>query len=74
MLRNELLDAFEEMSKEDRAAIRTQIIRRDGRPMGPGTACSMATCIEIMERVKAGSDPVEVCRSMLQELAGSHPQ
>jgi len=74
MVRKELLEAFEEMAEEDRAAVRTAIFRLAEFGAGPGTANSMATCIEIMERVKAGGDPLEVCRGMLAELAGSCPQ
>lgn len=74
MLRTELLDAFKEMSKEERAAFRTEIFQPGDFGMGPATASSMATCIEIMDRVKAGGDPIEVCRSMLEELAASCPQ
>lgn len=36
-----------------------------------GTGSAIATCIEIMRLVKAGRDPIEVCQSILDEMAGT---
>lgn len=70
MRRQQLLDAFAELSAEDRVAVRAELIRSSRFETAPGVNSAMATCIEIMDRVKAGDDPVRVCKGMLDEMAG----
>lgn len=70
MNRQELLDAFSELSASDRMTIRARLIRDTGFEDAPGAGSVMAACIAIMEEVKAGRDPVKFCEGMLEEMAG----
>lgn len=69
MKRNEFLDAYAGLTVEDRAAVRAEILRAEGLAGAPGVGSAMAACIEIMEEVKAGRDPIETCKGMLDEMA-----
>lgn len=74
MERQELLDAFAALSPGDRTAVRAELIRAEGFGDAPGAGSAMAACIEILDQVKSGADPVKVCRAMLEEMAGFCPQ
>jgi len=69
MERQELLEAFSEMSASDRMAIRAKLIRDMGFEDAPGAGSVMAACIAIMEEAKAGRDPVKFCEGMLEDMA-----
>lgn len=70
MKRQELLDAFAGMSPEDRVAVEAEVIRAVRFEEAPGMASAMAATIALMDRIRAGQDPIEACREMLDEMAG----
>lgn len=68
MTRQEILKALAEMSPEEQEAIREEILMFGYATPEAGSA--MATCIEIMKEIRDGKDPVQVCRDMIEDMAG----
>lgn len=66
----ELLEGFAGLSLEDRVAVEAEMIRAARFEGAPGMASAMAATIALMDRIKAGQDPIAACQEMLDEMAG----
>lgn len=73
MDRKEFLGTFARMSDQDRIAIRADLIRSSHFEEAPGAGSAVATCLAIMEAIRAGGEPMAVCREMLEEVSGICP-
>lgn len=73
MNRKELLDAFAEMPAVDRTVVRAEMIRSSHFEDAPGAGSAVAVCLSIMDGIRAGDDPMAVCRKMLEEVSGTCP-
>lgn len=73
MDRTEILDAFAEMAEPDRTVVRAELIRSSHFEDAPGAGSAVAACLAIMDGIRAGGDPMTVCRQMLEEVSGVCP-
>lgn len=73
MDRAEILDAFAEMTETDRAVVRAELIRSSHFEDAPGAGSAVAACLAIMDGIRAGGDPMTVCRDLLEEISGLCP-
>ena len=67
MNKEDFVRAFTEMSAEDQEAIRAELIAKGARQEA---ADSMATCREMMDKMKAGGGPMEMFQEMMQKMKG----
>ncbi len=65
MIREDFLKAFAEMSPGDQEAIRKELVEETA---AEDPRDSMEMCREIMEEMKAGGDPMTVCKDMMRKL------
>jgi hypothetical protein len=68
MTKEEILRALGEMPPEEQELIREEILMLGYDTPEAGSA--MATCVEIMKEIRDGKDPVQVCREMIEDMAG----
>lgn len=68
MTREQILKALHEMPPDEQERIREEILMLGYDTPEAGSA--MATCIEIMKEIRDGKDAVQVCRDMIEDMAG----
>ncbi len=77
MKREDFLKAFAEMSPEDQEAIRAELTGK-GAPQEAGSPCGpmgmpegmKEHMMEMMEKMKAGGDPMTMCKEMMEKMKG----
>lgn len=67
MNKEDFVRAFTQMSSEDQEAIRAELIAKGARQEA---ADPMATCREMMDKMKAGGSPMEIFQEMMQKMKG----
>ena len=70
MTRDEFLKAFADMSSEDQEAIRAEITGKGKRQEAGATCCPTDPMEKMMEKMKAGGNPMSMCKEMMKKMAG----
>ena len=70
MTRDEFLKAFAAMSPGDQEAIRAEITGKGKRQEAGATCCPTELMGKVMEKMKAGGNPMSMCKEMMKKMAG----
>ena len=69
MTRDEFLKAFAAMSPQDQEAIRAEITGKGKRQEAGATSSPTDLMGKVMEKMKAGGNPMSMCKEMMKKMA-----